>query len=279
MTEREYRQHPAISRSELWRMSESPAKFKWFRDHPPVPTPSLIFGQLVHKLILQPETFNEDFAVMPEFNRRTKAGREAYLEWVDTVDCETVVDADTLHEAQEMASAVFQNRLAARILEDRHDIVTLKSQHEVPFFWTDPDTGEECKCRCDALTVIDDRIVIVDYKTAGSAKTDVFNQSIYKYGYHLQAAMYSEGVMRAMEIDYRPEFWFAVQEKSPPYAVNVVTIPETVMQAGIDVYREYLGIYHQCRETDYWYGYNGPFDEPAEAYLPGWYQLGVEEDE
>lgn len=260
-------------------MSESPEKFKWYRDHPPVPTPSLIFGQLVHKLILQPDTFAEDFIVEPVFDRRTKAGREAYLDWVNTVGDETVVDAESLQKAQDMASAVYQNRLAASILEDRHDIVILQSQHEVPFFWTDPDTGEECKCRCDALTVIDDQIVIVDYKTAGSAKTDVFNQAVFKYGYHLQAAMYSEGVMRAMELDYRPEFWFVVQEKTAPYAVNVVTIPETVMQAGIDVYREYLGIYHQCRETDYWYGYNGPFDEPAEAYLPGWYQLGVDEDE
>lgn len=279
MTEREYRQHPAISRSELWRMSESPAKFKWFKDHPPEPTPALTFGQVVHKLILQPETFEDDFAILTDVDRRTKVGKEAFDAFLNRLDGRTAIIQSDYEKAQEMASAVFQNRLAASILEDRHDIAILSSQHEVPFFWTDPDTGEQCKCRCDALTVIDDRIVIVDYKTAGSAKTDVFNQSIYKYGYHLQAAMYSEGVMRAMDLEYRPEFWFVVQEKSAPYAVNVVTIPETVMQAGIDVYREYLGIYHQCRETDYWYGYNGPFDEPTEAYLPGWMQLGVEEDE
>lgn len=279
MTEREYRQHPAISRSELWRMSESPAKFKWFKDHPPEPTPALTFGQVVHKLILQPDTFEDDFAILTDVDRRTRVGKEAFEAFLNRLEGRTAIIQSDYEKAQEMASAVFQNRLAASTLEDRHDIAILSSQHEVPFFWTDPDTGEQCKCRCDALTVIDDRIVIVDYKTAGSAKTDVFNQSIYKYGYHLQAAMYSEGVMRAMELDYRPEFWFVVQEKTAPYAVNVVTIPETVMQAGIDVYREYLGIYHQCRETDYWYGYNGPFDEPAEAYLPGWMQLGVEEDE
>ena len=34
MTEKEYRQYPAISRSELWRIRESPEKFKWYREHP-----------------------------------------------------------------------------------------------------------------------------------------------------------------------------------------------------------------------------------------------------
>lgn len=279
MTEKEYRTHPAISRSELWRMSESPAKFKWFKDHPPDPTPSLLFGQVVHKLILQPETFDEDFAILTDADRRTKVGREAFDSFMARLEGRSAVLEADVQKAEKMANAVRQNRLAAKLLEDRHNIVTLNSQHEVPFFWTDPDTGEECKCRCDALTVIDDRIVIVDYKTAGSAKTDVFNQSIFRYGYHFQAAMYAAGVQTAMNLDYLPEFIFIVQEKSAPYAVNVVKIPDTVVQAGMDTFREYIGIYHECRITDYWYGYNGPFDEPTEAYCPGWMQLGVEEDE
>lgn len=269
MTEREYRQNPAISRSELWRMHESPEKFKWFRDHPPAPTPSLTFGQLVHKLILQPETLYDDFAIVPEIDRRTKAGREAYAEWASGVETQTIVDSDDFKKAQEMARAVLQNRLSAKLLN---------GSHEIPFFWTDEDTGEDCKCRCDCLTSEDERLIIVDYKTAGSAKTDVFNQSIFKYGYHFQAAMYSTGVKTALDLDYLPEFRFIVQEKTAPYAVNVVTIPETVMQAGMDVYREYLGIYHECKLTDYWYGYNGPFDEPCEAYLPPYVSLGVDDN-
>ena len=62
MTEREYRQHPAISRSELWKMHESPEKFKWYKEHPIEPTPALLFGQLVHKMLLQPESFHTRYA-------------------------------------------------------------------------------------------------------------------------------------------------------------------------------------------------------------------------
>lgn len=65
MTEQEYRSHPAISRSELAKMSESPEKFKYYREHPEAPTPALIFGQLFHAMALQPETVDKDFAVAP----------------------------------------------------------------------------------------------------------------------------------------------------------------------------------------------------------------------
>ena len=50
MTEKEYREYPAISRSELFKISESPEKFKYYQEHPEEPTPSLIFGQLFHRL-------------------------------------------------------------------------------------------------------------------------------------------------------------------------------------------------------------------------------------
>ena len=45
MTENEYRQYPAISRSELWHIRESPEKFKWYREHPEPPTQALEIGR------------------------------------------------------------------------------------------------------------------------------------------------------------------------------------------------------------------------------------------
>ena len=68
MTEKEYREHPAISRSELWKLMESPQKFKWEKEHPETPTPALIFGQAFHKLVLQPEMgANNQMTVTSEF--------------------------------------------------------------------------------------------------------------------------------------------------------------------------------------------------------------------
>lgn len=273
MTEREYREHPAISRSELWRIHESPEKFKYFRDNSPTPTPSLLFGQVVHKLLLEPETFDRDFVVAPAgIDRRTSVGKEVYAAFTSAVNGRTVVAPDDYQKAAMMARKALEHPLVRTLLD---------GQKETPFFWTDPDTGEACKCRVDCLTNLDSGPVIVDYKTASSAATDVFNHSIYRYGYHFQAAMYSTGVIEALGLTERPGFIFVVQEKAPPYSVNVISVPPEVMLAGIDTYRELLGRYHECKMTGYFYGYTGPFDEPNEAFLPSWLGIGekIEEEE
>lgn len=270
MTEREYRAHPAISRSELWRIHESPEKFQFFRDNPPAPTPSLLFGQVVHKLLLEPETFDRDFVVAPAIDRRTSAGKEVYAAFSASVGDRAIITQDDYSKAAMMAQKCLKEPMVRKLLD---------GQRETPFFWTDPDTGEVCKCRVDCLTTLDSGPVIVDYKTASSAATDVFNHSIYKYGYHFQAAMYSTGVMEALGLTERPGFVFVVQEKAPPYSVNIISVPPEVMLAGLDTYRELLGRYHECQMTGYWYGYTGPFDEPNEAYLPGWISMGEKEEE
>jgi len=269
MTEKEYRSHPAVSRSELWRMSESPEKFKYFRDNPPKATPSLTFGQLIHAMILQPDTVHTDFCIELTVNRRTKEGREAYEKWLETVGDKTVISAEMWEKALAMRDALSKNRTATALLD---------GQHEVPFFWTDEDTGEECKCRADCITQTDSGLIVVDYKSTANAKPHIFNHEIYKYGYHLQAAMYTEGVMKVFELSERPEFIFIAQEKQPPYSVNIMQVTDDVMLHGIDTFREYIGIYHECNETGYWYGYNGPFDEINETFLPGWLTMGEEEE-
>ena len=136
MTEAEYRAHPAISRSQLAMISESPEKFKHNLDNPKEPTPALVFGQLVHKLLLQPETLDQDFSIAPIVDRRTKEGKEIYKNFCEQAKGKTVVVRDMFLEAEKLCNAVRQNPLVRRLL---------KGEREVPLFWTDDFTEEECK--------------------------------------------------------------------------------------------------------------------------------------
>ena len=272
MTEKEYRNHPAISRSELWRINESPEKFLWYKQHPPEQTDALLFGSLVHKLLLQAEDFFFEYAVVPNgSDRRTKEGKAAYEQFVANSQGKTIVTHRMLDPALDMSGAALRNRTVQALLDC--------AETEKVFFWTDEDTGEECKCRVDALTEIDGNPVILDYKTTRNAATEVFNQEIFRYGYHFQAAFYSEGVMQSLGLTERPEFIFIAQEKYEPYAINIIKVSPEVMLAGVDKMRELLGIYHECQMTGVWYGYNGFMEEPNETTLPGWMQLGVEEED
>lgn len=270
MSESSYRATDALSRSELWRINTSPEHFKWYQKHPPEPTDSLLFGSLVHKAILEPESFGDEYAILPDIDRRTKAGKEQYDTFLEQNAGKTIVSPKMAEQAANMTLVATRNPLVKTLLD---------GPHEIPFFWEDQELPIPYKCRVDGLVEIDDRIVIVDYKSAANAATEKFSTDAFRHGYHLQAAFYSEGVKQSLELNYTPEFIFIVQEKKAPFAVNVIKASEGFMQAGRDKMYELIDIYHECCETNIWYGYNGFSGEENETILPGWVQLGIDEEE
>lgn len=265
MTEKEYRQHPAISRSELFKIKESPEKFRYYKDNPEPPTPALIFGQLFHAMALQPEIVSEQFAVAPNVDRRTKSGKEAYAEFEQNAQNKTVVTAEMFQIASEMCNTLKENSDVQKLLNGKK---------ESEFFWIDELTGEECKCRTDILTQIGDLNIIVDLKTAESAATENFTRDAVKYGYDFQSAMYTTGVERNTGKKYL--FVFVVIEKKPPYAINILQADELFVRRGYDMFRELIGVYHDCKITNQWYGYLGKFNQINSLALPAWLAKEVE---
>lgn len=263
MTEKEYRAHPAISRSDLWKLRESPEKFLYYREHPPEPTPSLLFGQVVHKLLLQPGGFDDEFAVAPDADKRTKDGKAVWNDFYDVLGDRGIVTLADCEKARQMA----ERCVTAPFCE-----TLLAGTKESPLFWTDDLTGEACKCRPDVLTEVGDRLIIADYKICADASTDAFMRDAIRYGYHMQAAMYSAGV--EANTGRKPIFVFIAQEKTEPYAVNVLQADELLVQNGYDVFRELLGIYHYCRESGNWYGFLGRDSIINNLSLPAWMAKG-----
>lgn len=265
MTEQEYREYPAISRSELFKIRESPEKFKYYQDHPEETTPSLIFGQLFHAMALQPETVNEQFAVAPNVDRRTKAGKEAFIEFESEAENKTVVTADMYQQATEMCEALSRDKFVQKLL---------KGEKEKVFFWDDDLTGEPCKCRVDCLSDVGENLVIVDLKTTDNAETEAFMRSAIKYGYDFQSAYYSEGVK--INIGKEPLFVFIAIEKKPPYAINILQADKLLIRRGYDLFREYLGTYSECKKTGVWWGYLGRYNQINNLALPAYLAKEVE---
>lgn len=265
MTEKEYRNHPAVSRSELFKITESPEKFKFYKDNPPEPTPALIFGQAFHKLVLEPESFNEEFAVIPVCDRRTTQGKELFLEFLETSENKILITQDEYIQATEMRDSILNNPLAVKLLN---------GEREKPFFWTDEMTGEECKCRVDCIPRINGMNILVDVKSAGQADTESFMKDSIRYGYDFQSAMYSEGVKANTGKEW--SFVFLVVEKEPPYAINILQADPIFVRRGYDTFRELIGIYHDCKTTGNWYGYLGKFDMINNLSLPSWLAKEIE---
>ena len=259
MTEQEYNKAPGIRRSLLWELRRSPEHLKWRMENPPEATPALIFGQALHAALLTPEDYGRQFAVMPNADRRTKAGSEAWDAAAAEAQGRTQIAFDWAEQIAGMVQAVRGNPMAARLLD---------GPHETSYFWADALTGEACKCRTDAETDIGDMHLIVDVKTCQDASTDTFMRDALHYGYDVQAAMYTDGVRTVT--DREAMFVFIAIEKNPPYAVNILQADTLFMQHGQDRYRHLLGLYHECRQRNQWPGYTGFDGDIASLGLPAW---------
>lgn len=257
MTNEEYRRHEGVSRSELQLFRKSPKHFIYKKEHKEEDTKALKFGRAVHKFILEEDDFFNDYAVMPDIDRRTKAGKEEYEQFLIEADGKEVISQEDMQTILEMSNALDENFFARELLI---------GEHEQSFFWTDAETGEKCKCRPDCLTEINGKKYIVDYKTTDSCEDGHFERSAKKYGYQLQAGMYREGMFQNTFDDYG--FAFVAQEKTAPYCSRVYICTDEYIEAGYDEYRALIGLYHRCIETGRFPGYEG-FDATFDYLTEG----------
>ena len=64
------------------------------------------------------------------------------------------------------------------------------------------------------------------------------------------------------------DFVFIAIEKKAPYLMNILQADDYVGQRGEQLFREYIGMYHECKESGNWYGYNGFSGEINNLSLP-----------
>ncbi len=262
MTEKEYNAAPGVRRSALWKLTKSPAHFKWELEHPLEPTPALIFGAAAHCAVLTPELFKEQYAVI-DCDLRTKEGKVAKQAALESG--KVLLFKDDFERINGIVQSVQANPYVMRLLN---------GPHETPYFWTDDITGEQCKCRLDAETDIGGQHIIVDFKTTRDAGTDSFMKDALKFGYHVQAAMYSEGKRLSDSIE--SIFVFIAVEVEPPFALNILQCDDAFTLHGMDTYRYLLGLYHKCCQENVWPSYNG-FDGGVNSLeLPAWLKKAVE---
>lgn len=248
LTQKEYRAAEGISRSELDILrTRNPEIFKYFQEHKDeTESLALLEGRAAHKLVLEPDSFADEFAIAPQCDRRTKEGKEIYAKFVAEAEGKDVLTADSYKKISEMAEAIQKNEIARKFLT---------GEHELSFFWEDTKTGEKCKVRPDCIATVDGKKYITDYKTTTSCADGQFERSVRKYGYKFQSGMYREGVFQNTFEEYG--FAFVAQEKEAPYAVRVYVCNEDFINEGFEQFRQTLDLYHWCKVNDRWYGYEG----------------------
>ena len=264
MTEEYYNRRKGVRRSDLWKLKSSPAHFKYALEHPVEQTPAMAFGSAVHMAVLEPRRFRKEY-VVADFDARTKEGKALRQQYQD--EGKILLTKDQGEQINGIVAAIRKHPFAKRLLQGKH---------EQAHFWTDPETGEKCKCKTDCETEINGSYYVVDLKTCASADEDEFVRDAIKFGYFMQAAMYTEGVKCDTGKD--AGFVFVAVEKEPPYAVNVLMCGEDEIRLGMNGdkygkvpgFRTLMGLYHRCRTENKWPGYEGFDNVICEISLPKW---------
>lgn len=255
----EYRKSDGISSTELKKIAISPMHYRFWKDNPQEDTPALLFGRAAHKYMLEKDDFFNEFAVAPNVDRRTKAGKEKWTKFVEDNKGKDVITQDDLDKAKAMYEVLYKTPFVDKLLSGKK---------ELSFFWKDEETGVTCKCRPDCITTIGDTTALIDYKTTDNADTNKFMNTAINLKYDLQMAYYKDGLeANGFHVD---SVIFIAQEKSAPYCVNILEVSNEFLMSGTDMYKTYLNIYKECTETNNWYGYvNG---EVNTLNLPKWLQ-------
>ena len=240
MTNTEYHAHKAVSKSDLDLIHRSPLHYRSAKEMPREQTETLLLGSVVHKLVLEPKDFDNEYAVAPTCDRRTKEGKAVWNNFTAAAKDKTVVSDVIYQKAKNIADSVINHPVAKKLL--------VNGTAEQSFFWTED--GVECKCRPDYLR---NDGIIIDLKTTQDASPESFTKSAYNYRYHVQSWWYMHG-LQENGISAN-NFIFIAVEKEAPYAVCVYAADNLMLELGEKEARADLEVYRNCLMSDVWYGY------------------------
>lgn len=259
----QYHNHTrGVSKSDLDLIARSPAHYVAAKALGRKETPAMAIGSAFHAMTLEPETFDQEFAVLPEgLDRRTKAGKEAFARFEMESVGKRIIGANDLAVVRAMANSVHSHPLAGPLVTG--------GRAEQSIFWESSIVeGVTSKCRPDYIKNLkDERYVIVDLKSTEDARPFAFERSAWSFRYHVQAAYYWDGCTDGF--GHAPDaFIFVVVEKAPPYAVAVYEASiDDMMNAGRDEYYANLKTFRQCELSGEWPAY--PV-EIQKLLLPKW---------
>lgn len=260
----EYRAIKAINFSSLKSMRKSPKQFKHDLDNGIVDSTGKALGRATHTAVLEPEKFNDEYAI---YTGKTRKGKD-WDKFVKEHPNQTILKEAEAEHCLQIAKEVRSNPVAAHYLS--------KGQAEKTITWKDRTTGLLCKSRLDFLSEVDNRITIIDLKGCRNIQCESFRIEAGKSGYHRQLAFYREGISQQPGYTDDIDCVIIAVEFNAPFDVAVFKMGEDELVAGAHDNADFLQKVASCQLDNQW---PGCYDSIQPLILRKWETgLGVEED-
>jgi len=218
---------------------KSPATFKAQYDGGTKETPSLRFGRLAHKAVLEGPEFLSQFVVQPKFSGTGSKARKE--EWLAENAGRIIVTQDELDAFRGMIDSLIDHPDARLILES--------CEVEKVGYYADPLTGLSCKAKLDCIN--HDVGLIADFKTTTDISYSKFAWDVQKLRYDYQLAFYGTAA-EVIDSKTYEDFAHVAIEKERPYEVAVYTYKRGDLERGFETYREAMDRLKECLDTGEW---------------------------
>lgn len=286
----EYHGGPGISKSMLDAIAVSPLNY-WDQYINPDREPRefkhcFAVGDGTHKLVLEPGTFEQTYAVgfdktaFPNALDTTDQLKQALKEEnLFTSGSKPELARRLVEEAgydrsrimlylKEDHDAAMSDRIAipAKDYKDMLAMLHRVNRHhsagpllrgaytEESYYVTDG-AGVLRKCRTDAISA--DGQFVLDLKTTDDVSEEGFGRTIAYRRYHVQAAWYLD-ILRMLYGDGAPKgFAFIAAQKTRPYDVAVHYLTPEQIELGRMLYQRDLARLIGCQQADFWPGVDG----------------------
>jgi exodeoxyribonuclease VIII len=201
------------------------------------------FGTALHCRMLEPAEFSSRYAFMPKVDGRTTEGK-AIKAKAEIDNAGKILLSETGKLSLEWLAG------CAASLEGHPDVANLFArgmEAEAMLVWEDPQTGILCKALTDAV-VEGPLSTLGDLKTdGGDVQADSFSFTMYKWGYHFQAAYYLDGYKAITGRD--ANFVIVPVESKPPHHCEFYQINGPSIALGRREYRRVLPIWAKAKAT------------------------------
>jgi hypothetical protein len=223
-------------------MLECPLKFKHWADGNGEfsETNSQALGKAIHLLALEPSR-SAEVVLEPNFDKRTKIGKEGHQTFVDSLQPDSIVlDARDYNKAHEIAE------ILKPVINDLSPIA-----FEVEHRWPIGDTGITGQAKFDILT----KEGFGDLKTTYNASRTGFKESCIKYRYDLQIVWYTIAWLHGKSPSTLL-LWTLVSTLCtdkmymPEYIYDIARIASKMPIVAIETHKPYAHAIYTIHESD-----------------------------
>ncbi len=254
--------YDALKERENWsivsEVETSLLHYRYRKSAPPQERAVFVRGSALHCLVFEPKRFWADYVVW-QGTRRGKVWDDFEAKHA----AQSILTSDEFAKVEGMAEALRAHKLVEPHLAD--------GSPEVSVLWTHQGDGFEmdCKSRLDWVAPTTGAILDIKTTSRGVGLRD-FGRACADYGYHGQAAMYSDGFEAASGI--RLPYFLVAVEAEAPFDVCVYRVTGLELEVGRAKYRSYLHRIAEARKANHWPGQS---EEVRELSLPVWALEGV----